>query len=102
MPKFEIVPLKDAQMALALTGARGKQLRQYVEFLQLLQPGEAGKVTAGSGDTTAAIRRRLTAAADLLSREIELNRQDNIVYVLDKSDAPTPRRRRRRAANAEE
>ena len=104
MPSFEIIPMQEAELALTLSGARGAQLREYVEIVRQLEPGMAGRVTATEeGDTTAAIRRRLARAAELLNKNITVNRQENVVYFWHEGDGPEPvRRRRRRAAATDE
>ena len=98
MPTFEIVSLNEAQLELTLSGKRGEVLREYVDVLRRLEPGQAGKVTANEGETTAGIRRRLATAAGLLGKTLELNRQDNVVYFWEESDGPAPVRRRRRSS----
>ena len=103
MPTFEIIPMQEAELAITLSGARGAQLREYVEIVRQLEPGTAGRVTATEdGDTTAAIRRRLSRAAELLNKNIVVNRQDNVVYFWTEGDGPAPVRRRRRRAVAED
>lgn len=102
MPTFEIIPIQEAELAITLSGARGAQLREYVEIVRQLEPGTAGRVTANEGDTTAAIRRRLSRAAELLNKNIVVNRQDNVVYFWGEGDGPAPVRRRRRRAVAED
>ena len=97
MPTFEIVPLNEAQLELTLSGKRGAVLREYVDVLRRLEPGQAGKVTANEGETTAGIRRRLATAAGLLGKSLELNRQDNVVFFWEEGDGPAPVRRRRKA-----
>ncbi len=101
MPTFEIIPMQEAELAMTLSGARGAQLREYVEIVRQLEPGNAGRVTANEGDTTAAIRRRLSRAAELLNKNIVVNRQDNVVYFWEEGHGPTPVRRRRRRAVAD-
>ena len=99
MPTFEIVPLNEAQLELTLSGKRGTVLREYVDVLRKLEPGQAGKVTANEGETTAGIRRRLATAASLLGKALELNRQDNVVYFGEEGSGPAPVRRRRRTSS---
>ena len=101
MPTFEIIPMQEAQLALTLSGSRGAVLREYVEAVRQLEPGAAGRVTAGEGDTTAAIRRRLTRAAELLGKNLVLNRQEDVVYFWEEGEGPAPVRRRRRSAPAD-
>ena len=99
MPTFEIVPLNEAQLELTLSGKRGAVLREYVDILRKLEPGQAGKVTANEGETTAGIRRRLATAAGLLGKTLELNRQDNVVFFWEEGDGTAPIRRRRRSSS---
>ena len=99
MPTFEIVPLNEAQLELTLSGKRGAVLREYVDVLRKLEPGQAGKVTANEGETTAGIRRRLATAAGLLGKSLVLNRQDNVVYFWEEGEDPAPVRRRRRSTS---
>ena len=102
MPTFELLSKQDARLAL-MTGKRAEQLKEYVGYIQQRQPDQVGKLSAGDGETTAAIRRRLGAAAEILGRSLEVNRQGNDVYFWEDGDGVVPRRRRRRrrAAAAE-
>ncbi len=102
MPTFELLSKQDAQLAL-MTGKRAEQLKEYVAYVQERQPDQVGKLTAGEGETTAAIRRRLGSAAEILGKNLEVNRQGNDIYFWEEGDevAPRRRRRRRRAAAAE-
>lgn len=99
MPTFEIVPLNEAQLELTLSGKRGVVLREYVDVLRRLEPGQAGKVTANEGETTAGIRRRLATAAGLLGKTLVLNRQENVVYFWEEGEGPAPVRRHRRSGS---
>ena len=49
-------------------------------YIQILAPGQAGKLEPGDGETTQAIRRRLTAAAEALGKELQVRRTANAVY----------------------
>ena len=69
MPTLEVVSLKDAQLELSLTGKRGVMMRQYMDYINRLESGQAGKLIPDAGETTAAIRRRLGAAAQLLGKK---------------------------------
>ena len=102
MPTFEVVSLRDAQLELSLTGKRGAIMRQYMDFIGQLEPGQAGKLIPDAGETTAAIRRRLGAAAELLGKNLVVNRQGDVVFFWQEASASAPRRRsRRRKTNAE-
>ena len=96
MATFELISMKDAQLELTLTGKRGAIIRKYIEYIEQREPDQAGKLTADSEETTAAIRRRLATAAQLTGRELVITRQDDVVYFWDKGDGPEPKRRGRR------
>ena len=49
-------------------------------YIQMLAPGQAGKLEPGEGETTQAIRRRLTTAAEALGKELQVRRTANAVY----------------------
>ncbi len=105
MPSFEVISLNDARLELSLTGARGALIRQYLDYLKEIEPNQAGKLTAKQGETTAAIRRRLAAAADLMGKTLEMERQGDTVFFWEKNEDDPPRkrrRRRRRNADADE
>ena len=97
MPVFELLSKQDARLAL-MTGKRAEQLKEYVGYIKQRQPDQVGKLTAGEGESTAAIRRRLGAAAEILGRSLEVNRQGNDVYFWEEGDGVVKRRRRRRDA----
>ena len=96
MPTLEIVSLQDAKRDLSLTGKRGAIVRQYMDYISQLEAGQAGKLTPDEGETTAAVRRRLGAAAELLGKKLVVNRQGNTVFFWEEGEGPTPRRRGRR------
>ena len=96
MPRLEVVSLQDAQLELSLTGKRGVMIRQYMDYIGQLEAGQAGKLIPDEGETTAAIRRRLGAAAELLGKSLVVNRLGDVVYFWAESEGPEPRRRRRR------
>ena len=102
MPTLEVVSLQQAQLELSLSGKRGAIVRQYVDFINQLEAGRAGKLTPDEGETTAALRRRLGKAAQLLGRNIVTTRQGNVVFFWEEADGTAPRRRgRRRRSKAE-
>ena len=75
----------DAHLELALKGSRGEILREYMAYIEQLDPEHAGKLTAQEGESTAAIRRRLGAAAQLLGRILEVIRDSQVVYFCESS-----------------
>ncbi len=79
MPKFELVPIGDAISRFA-TGKRAKVAKEYIGYIEALAPGQAGKLSPAEGETTAAIRRRLGAAAKLASKDLVVKKIDDEVY----------------------
>ena len=95
MPTLEVVSLQDVQTELSLAGKRGAIMRQYMDYIGQLENGKAGKLIPDAGETTAAIRRRLGAAAQLLGKSLVVNRQGDVVYFWEEGGGPAPRRRGR-------
>ena len=100
MPTMDVVPLREAQLELSLSGKRGALMREYIGYINDVEDGQAGKLTPNEGETTTAIRRRLTSAAALLGKEIESTRQGEVVYFWAQGSAPPRRRGGRRRASA--
>ena len=77
-------------------------MRQYMDHIGQVETGQAGKLIPDEGETTAAIRRRLGAAAELLGKSLVVNRLGDVVYFWEESSGSAPPRRgRRRKTNAE-
>lgn len=96
VPTLEVVTLQDAKLELSLTGKRGVMMRQYMDYIAHLETGQAGKLIPDEGETTAAIRRRLGAAARLLGKSLVVNRLGDVVFFWEESSGAAPRRRGRR------
>ncbi|MCY4450311.1 MAG: hypothetical protein OXE02_15855 [Chloroflexi bacterium] len=79
MPEFSTLPIGEAR-ARSATGKRAALLQEYVGYIERVAPGEAGKLEAGEGETTQAIRRRLNSAAEALGRRLEFRRSADKVY----------------------
>ena len=94
MPRFEYLSARDAHLELVLRGSRGEILREYMGYIEQIDPEHAGKLTAGEGESTAAVRRRLGAAAQLLGRSLVVTRDGRVVYFWE-SEEDRPRRRGR-------
>ena len=101
MPTLEVVSLQEARLELSLTGKRGVMMRQYMDYIGQIETGQAGKLIPDEGETTAAIRRRLGAAAELLGKSLVVNRQGDVVYFWEETSGFPRRRGRRRKTDAE-
>ena len=96
MPTPEVGSLRDAQLELSLTVNRGAVKRRYVDWIGQLEVGQAGKPLNDAGENTTAIRRCGDAEAELLGKEVEVNRQGHFVFSREGASASAPRRRTRR------
>ena len=97
MPTLELVSLQDAQLELSLSGKGGEIMRQYMDYVSQLEAGRAGKLTPDVGETTASVRRRLGAAAQLLGKNLSVKRQGNVVFFWEEDSPPAPSRHDRKA-----
>ena len=88
MPTFDTIPLNEARTNSA-TGQRAALLQEYIGYIQRVAPGRAGKLEPGEGETTQAVRRRLTAASEALGKKLQVRRSANAVYF---RTPETPRR----------
>ena len=80
MPTFEVIPLLEAKRQSTLIGKRGAIIRDYLAYIERLEPGKAGKLSIGEGETSAAIKRRLGAAAILADKSLVVNRVGDDIY----------------------
>ena len=46
LPRFEFLSVRDAHLELALKGSRGEILREYMGYIEQIDPEHAGKLTA--------------------------------------------------------
>ena len=79
MPQLTVLPIDQAQINSA-TGKRAQIMREYIEIIEQVPTGQAGQLTAGSGETLSAIRRRLGAAARQTGTKLIIKRTDQSVY----------------------
>ena len=63
MRKLDIVPIEEAKVKSASREKRAQILQEYLDYIDQLKSGQAGRLVAGAGETTATVRRRLGAAA---------------------------------------
>ena len=93
MPTLDVLTLGEAQ-ANSVTGKRAQILREYMGYIDRVQEGQAGKLTPSEGETTNAIRRRLTNAATAMGKNLQVRKSENTVYFW--VEEPRVRRRGRR------
>ena len=56
------------------------RLKQYQGYVKKVAPGVTGRLTPGKGETPAAVRRRLGAAAKALGVQLTVKRVGDRVY----------------------
>ena len=94
MPTFGTLSI-DGARAECVPSKRAALIQEYAGYIQRIAPGEAGVLEAGEGETTQAIRRRLSTAAKTLGKSIEIRRSSNTVYFwLSARPSRRPPRRR--------
>ena len=94
MPNFAVVPMDEAVIKTA-TGKRAQLSREYASYIEQLREGAAGRLQASEGETVAAIRRRLGAAARLTGKNLVIRRTGEEVYFWVQTSKGAPVRRGR-------
>ncbi len=93
MPRFEVVSLQEARVK---SGTAADYIREYVEYIQRLAVGQAGRLVAAEGEKVGTIRRRLNSAAKLVDKKLVVRRQGNELYFWEQPEERQVRRRGRR------
>ena len=96
MPKFEVVSVTDAVVRTA-KGPRAGLSREYLAYISDLGPGQAGKLEASDGETTAGVRRRLGIAAKLAGKDVVIKRTGDAIYFWVRGQEVRRRGRSRKA-----
>ena len=80
MPGFRRVSREEASGRRATVGPALARLKQYQGYIKKVAPGVTGRLTPGKGETPAAVRRRLGAAAAALGVKLTVKRVGDQVY----------------------
>ncbi len=105
MPKLDVVPIEVARAKTASESAsvrnRAQILHEYLGYIDQLKSGQAGRLVAGAGETTATVRRRIGAAARAAGHKMTIRRAGDEVYFWTegRSSGNGRRRRGRRASS---
>jgi hypothetical protein len=103
MPDFETVSVQEAKLR-TIRGRQGKFMNEYVDYIQQLSQGQAGKLSSLENENPLTIRRRLVAAAQTLGSNLIIKRSgDDLYFWREDSEAGElrPRRGRRRRRQEE-
>jgi hypothetical protein len=94
MPEFEIVSMKEAKLR-ATSSRQGKYLNEYVDYIQQLPTGQAGKLQPEGNEKPATLRRRLVIAAQVLGINLVIRRSgENIYFWSEERGDEQPRTKR--------
>ncbi len=99
MPKLDVIPIEEARGKTASESAsvrkRAQILQEYLGYIDQLAKGQAGKLVANAGETTATVRRRLGDAARAAGRKLTIKRAGDEIYFWAERRRPANGRRRR-------
>jgi hypothetical protein len=105
MPEFTTVSAQEAQMR-TIPGRQGRYLNEYIDYIQHVPSGQAGKLRIGDAEKLLTVRRRLITAAQAMHIPLIVKRSGNELYFWreDGGDEQPRRKRRytRRAMGREE
>lgn len=104
MPRFDIVPIEEARGKTASESAsvrkRAQILQEYFGYIDQLTKGQAGRLVASAGETTATVRRRIGAAARAAGKNLTIRRAGDEVYFWAVERRRSANGRRRRGSGA--
>ena len=98
MPKFDRLPMDPTVGAFA-NPKQAQIAREYMGYIDKLEPGQMGRLTPAEGETLLAVRKRLGVAAKLSGKRLEIRQMKGDVYFWFRR--PGPRRRKTRNAAPE-
>jgi hypothetical protein len=95
MPEFTTLSVQEA-MVRTIPGRQGSFLNQYIDYIQQVASGLAGKLHPVEREKPATIRRRLLSAAKALDTSVTIKRSGEDVYFWrEDTEAEQTRRKRR-------
>ena len=105
MPNLDVIPIEEARAKTATESAARRQraqiLQEYLGYIDQLTKGQAGRLVAGAGETTATVRRRIGAAARASGKKLTIRRAgDEVYFWTERGRSANGRRRRGRGASS--
>ncbi len=105
MPKLDIVPIEEARAKTTTESAsirkRAQILHEYRGYIDQLTKGQAGRLVASAGETTATVRRRIGAAARAAGHKLTIRRAgDEVYFWVERRRSANGRRKRGRRASS--
>ena len=80
MPGFRRVSREETSSRQPTVSPALARLKQYQGYIKKVAPGATGRLTPAKGETPAAVRRRLGAAAKALGLQLTVKRIGDRVY----------------------
>jgi hypothetical protein len=95
MPEFTTVPVQEAKVR-TIPGRQGTFMNEYIDYIQQLTTGQAGKLRIGENENPLTIRRRLVTAAQAMNIPLIIKQSGNDLYFWrEDGGAEQPRTKRR-------
>jgi hypothetical protein len=95
MPEFTTVSVQEAQMR-TIPGRQGRYLNEYIDYIQHVPSGQAGKLRIADEEKLLTVRRRLITAAQAMNIPLIIKRSGNELYFWrEDTEAEQPRVKRR-------
>jgi hypothetical protein len=104
MPEFTTVSVTEAQLQ-TTSGRQKVYLHEYVDHIQQLTKGQAGRLRIGEEENPLTVRRRLAVAAQTLGINLIIKRSGHDVYFWRENgteEQPRTKRRYTRRGRAQE
>jgi hypothetical protein len=94
MPEFTTVSVQEAQLR-TIPGRQGSYMNEYVDYIQQLPTGQAGKLHVLEHENPLTIRRRLVTAAKAFAIPLIIKRSGNDLYFWREDGGEEQPRRKR-------
>jgi hypothetical protein len=79
MPEFTTISVQEAQIR-TIPGRQGRFINEYIDYIQHVPSGQAGRLRGGESENPLAIRRRLVSAAKAMNIYLTIKRSGNDLY----------------------
>ncbi len=101
MPRFDKVPIEEVRVKSASEGKRAQILQEYRGYIDQLKTGQAGRLVASAGESTATVRRRIGAAARAAGNKLTIRRAgDEVYFWVERRRSANGKRRRGSGASS--
>jgi hypothetical protein len=95
MPEFTTVSVQEAQLR-TIAGRQGSILGEYVDYIQQVASGQAGRLRIGEEENHLTVRHRLITAAKAMNIPLTIKRSgDDLYFWRENGGEEQPRTKRR-------